>query len=102
MATTKQASPRRAPSGVAGFDEITEGGLPAGKVSLVLGSAGSGKTIFSLQMLVSGARQFGEPGVFVAFEESAKQVFENTAGFGWDAAALVPKRLAVVDAQLSQ
>ncbi len=93
---------RCVPTGIAGFDEITAGGLPARRVTLVLGGAGSGKTIFGMQALVSGARQFGEPGIFVAFEESAQQVFDNTASFGWNAAALVPKRLGVVDAQLSQ
>jgi circadian clock protein KaiC len=70
---------RHVPTGIPGFDEITGGGLPAGRITVVLGGAGRGKTILGVQALVAGARDFGEPGVFVSFEESARQVFENTA-----------------------
>ena len=57
------------PTGIVGFDEITRGGLPAGRITVVLGGAGGGKTIFGAQTLAAGAREFGEPGIFVAFEE---------------------------------
>jgi len=91
-----------AATGIRGFDEITGGGLPAGRITVVLGSAGGGKTIFGLQTLVTGARDFGEPGVFVAFEESVDQVFENTASFLWGIDRLKDKSIAVVDANLPQ
>jgi len=60
----------KAPTGIEGLDEITTGGLPAGRTTLVCGSAGSGKTVFGLEFLVHGALNFGEPGVFMAFEDA--------------------------------
>jgi circadian clock protein KaiC len=90
------------PTGIIGFDEITGGGLPAGRITVVLGGAGGGKTIFGVQTLAAGAREFGEPGVFVAFEESADQVFENTARFTWAIGRLRGKSIDVLDAHLSQ
>jgi circadian clock protein KaiC len=71
------------PTGIEGFDEITGGGLPRSQTTLVIGGPGSGKTVFALQTLVNGARQWGEPGIFVAFEENARQVVANAASFGW-------------------
>ena len=62
------------PTGIEGFDEITSGGLPRGRTSLVMGGPGCGKTIFALQTLVNGARLNGEPGIFVAFEEQSQQI----------------------------
>jgi len=73
-------------TGIQGFDEISTGGLPRGRTSLVMGSAGSGKTVFALQTLVNGARQMDEAGIFVAFEESTRHVVANAASFGWDLA----------------
>ena len=93
---------RYVPTGIPGFDEITGGGLPAGRITVVLGGAGGGKTIFGVQALVAGARDFGEPGVFVSFEESAQQVFENTASFAWGIDRLRGKGIDVVDARLPQ
>lgn len=81
--TSRQRGNRYVPTGIAGFDEITGGGLPAGRITVILGGAGGGKTIFGVQTLVAGARRYGEPGVFVAFEERADHVFENTAKFSW-------------------
>jgi len=89
-------------TGIRGFDEITGGGLPAGRITVVLGGAGGGKTIFGVQALAVGARQFAEPGVFVAFEESANQVVENTRSFVWGIDRLKGKSIDVVDAYLSQ
>jgi circadian clock protein KaiC len=74
---------RKAPSGITGFDEITGGGLPRGRTTLLLGGPGSGKTIFALQYLINGARVYGEPGIFVAFEETSQRILANAASFDW-------------------
>src|SRR5512140_2207177 len=74
----------KGPTGIAGFDEITRGGLPRGRTTLLRGGPGSGKTIFGLQFLVHGARALKEPGILVAFEESGSRILSNAAGFGWD------------------
>jgi len=87
---------------IKGFDEISEGGLPRGRTTLVMGGAGCGKSVFALQSLVNGAHQGKEAGIFVAFEESRKQIVANTASFGWDLAALEKKKkLFFLDARLS-
>lgn len=91
----------KAATGVDGFDEITGGGLPRGRVSLLLGGPGAGKTVFALETLVNGARTHGEPGIFVAFEESSKQIVANAATFGWDLPALEQEGLFFLDARLS-
>ncbi|MGB3651235.1 MAG: circadian clock protein KaiC [Rivularia sp. (in: cyanobacteria)] len=72
-------------TGIPGFDLISEGGLPVGRTTLVVGSAGSGKTIFSCQFLIEGIKR-GETGVFISFEESPKNIRRNMRGFGWDIA----------------
>ena len=74
----------KAPTGIPGLDQITEGGLPRGRVSLVAGSAGAGKTLLGLEFLVTGARKYGEPGVLVSFEESAEKVTLNVRSLGFD------------------
>ena len=76
----------KAPTGIPGLDEITGGGLPRGRSTLVTGGTGCGKTLLGLQFLVAGAREYGEPGVLVTFEESAEKVTANVAslGFGLD------------------
>ena len=96
-ATTK--APNKAPTGIAGFDEITGGGLPRGRTTLLVGGPGSGKTILALQFLVHGARNCGEPGVFVAFEESSKRIAGNAESFGWKLPELQRKKLFFMDAQ---
>jgi circadian clock protein KaiC len=78
----------KAPTGIEGLDEITTGGLPARRTTLVCGSAGSGKTVFGLEFLVHGALDFGEPGVFMAFEETPNELTQNIASFGFDLAQL--------------
>ncbi len=75
---------RKTPTGIDGLDEITGGGLPTGRTSLICGSAGSGKTVLALEFLVHGAIEFGEPGVFMAFEETERELTENIASFGYD------------------
>jgi circadian clock protein KaiC len=92
-------APRKAPTGIAGFDEISGGGLPRGRTTLLMGGPGSGKTIFSLQFLVNGARHYKEPGIFVAFEETSKRIAANAATFDWQLAKLRRKKLLFVDAQ---
>ena len=75
-------------TGIDGFDEITEGGLPTGRPTLVCGPAGSGKSLFALQFLVNGATRYGEPGVFLTFEEPRDDLVANTSSLGLDLAGL--------------
>ena len=88
-------------TGIAGFDEITGGGLPTSRTTLVLGSPGAGKTVFALECLVNGAKYNREPGIFVAFEENSRQILANAATFGWDLPALERDKLFFLDARLS-
>ena len=88
-------------TGIRGFDEITDGGLPRGRTTLVMGGPGCGKTVFALQALVNGALGTKEAGLFVAFEESTRQIIANAATFGWDLPALERKKLFFLDARLS-
>src|SRR5688572_15991429 len=92
-------TPAKAPTGITGFDEITGGGLPHSRTTLLLGGPGSGKTILSLQFLVHGAQYCKEPGIFVAFEESSKRIVANADSFGWDLDRLRRKKLYFMDAQ---
>ena len=99
MASSTSASfagVEKTPSGIAGFDQITSGGLPKGRATLVCGGPGSGKTIFATEFLVRGAA-IGEPGVFVAFEESAADLTLNVASLGFDLARLQQEKLLAVD-----
>jgi circadian clock protein KaiC len=89
----------KASSGIAGLDEMTDGGLPRGRTTLLIGGAGSGKTILALQFLVHGAQACKEPGIFVSFEEDPQRIVANAAGFGWRLAELQRKSLFFVDAQ---
>jgi circadian clock protein KaiC len=89
----------KAATGITGLDEITGGGLPRGRTTLLVGGPGSGKTILALQFLVHGARNHKEPGIFVAFEETSKRVVANADGFGWNLPALRQKTLFFLDAQ---
>jgi circadian clock protein KaiC len=91
----------KAPTGIAGFDDLTRGGLPRGRTTLVVGGPGAGKTIFALECLVTGARELREPGIFVAFEENSREIVGNAATFGWDLPALERDRLFFLDAHLS-
>ena len=87
-------------TGIEGFDDITAGGLPLGRTTLLMGGPGSGKTVFALQVLVSGALHRGAQGIFVAFEENARRVSANAESFGWDMRELEKKQLFFVDAAL--
>ncbi len=87
----------KAPTGIAGLDEITAGGLPAGRPTLVAGSAGSGKTMLGMEFLVRGATQFGEPGVFMMFEENAAELTANLRSLGFDLEQLVAQKKLALD-----
>jgi circadian clock protein KaiC len=87
----------KAPTGIEGFDEITFGGLPQGRPTLVCGIAGSGKTLFGIEFLLRGTVQFGEPGVLITFEEMHYELARNVASLGMDLDALVRDKKLVVD-----
>ena len=88
---------QKTPTGINGLDEITGGGLPAGRPSLICGAAGSGKTLFAMEFLVRGATEFGEPGVFMAFEEKTEELIVNTASLGFDLVKLQKQKLVRID-----
>lgn len=89
-------------SGISGFDEITGGGLPLNRISLVIGGPGTGKTVFSLQVLANAARDRNMPGIFVAFEENSRELIANASSFGWELERLVQEnKLYFLDAHLT-
>ena len=88
----------KAPTGVQGLDEITRGGLPKGRSTLVTGGTGCGKTLLGVQFLVTGARKYDEPGVLITFEESAEKVTANFASLGFDLDGLLKDGLLVINA----
>src|ERR1700686_2632775 len=87
----------KCPTGIQGLDEITGGGLPRGRPTLVCGGAGCGKTLLATEFLVRGAVQFGEPGVLMAFEETEAELQANVASLGFDLAGLVRRKKIVLD-----
>lgn len=87
----------KAPTGIEGLDEITGGGLPAGRPTLVCGTAGCGKTMLSMEFLVRGATQFGEPGVFMMFEENAAEIAANVRSLGFELEKLVADNKIALD-----
>jgi circadian clock protein KaiC len=97
----KPASPAarlpKCPTGIQGLDEITRGGLPRGRPTLVCGGAGCGKTLLAAEFLVRGALQFGEPGVFMSFEETEAELKGNVALLGFDLAGLVRRKKMLLD-----
>ena len=80
----RERSLPKCPTGIAGFDEITLGGLPRGRPSLICGGAGCGKTLFGMEFLARGAQDFGEPGVCISFEETAEDLAQNAISLGFD------------------
>ena len=87
----------KSPTGIPGMDEITGGGLPKGRPTLVAGGAGCGKTLFAMEFLVNGAVQYDEPGVFVAFEENAEELAQNVASLGFDLKKLGKQKKLIID-----
>ena len=96
-ATSRLTLLKKAPTGIHGFDDVTDGGLPAGRPTLVCGSAGCGKSLFGLEFLVRGATQYGEPGVLMTFEERAEDIAKNVASLGFDTDALIAKKKLIID-----
>ena len=96
LETTPAMLPK-APTGISGFDDVTLGGLPAGRPSLVCGAAGCGKTLFAVTFLVNGAVSFDEPGVFMNFEERAEDLAANVASLGYDLDGLVAEGKLAID-----
>src|SRR5437763_3676610 len=97
MRTANSARPlAKVATGIRGFDEVTGGGLPKGRPTLVCGGPGCGKTLFSLQFLIRGAEQ-GEPGVFVAFEETEEDLVKNVRSLGYDLSDLVKKKKIAIE-----
>ncbi len=88
---------QKTPSGIYGLDEITEGGLPKGRPTLICGSAGCGKTMFAMQFLVKGISDYQEPGVFMSFEETSKDLSQNVLSLGFDLDELVADKKLRVD-----
>lgn len=88
---------RKCPTGIQGLDEITGGGLPQGRPTLVCGTAGCGKTLLAMEFLIRGATQYSEPGVFMAFEETAEELTQNVASLGWDLEALTAQEKLSID-----
>ena len=87
----------KCPTGIHGLDEITLGGLPRGRPTLVCGGAGCGKTLLGMEFLVRGATKFDEPGVCLSFEETAEELTSNVASLGFDVAALVARKKLAID-----
>jgi circadian clock protein KaiC len=87
-------------TGITGFDEVTGGGLPQNRLTAIVGGAGAGKTVFTLQTIVNRLRHAGEPGIFVAFEEPVVSVRQNVASFDWNSADLSSKGVWYVDANI--
>ena len=102
--TTNSRRPRSKPialqkerTGIPGFDEITKGGVPKGRPTLICGSAGAGKTLFAMEYVVRGATQFNEPGVFISFEESDQELATNVASLNFDLNQLIAEKKLVLD-----
>jgi circadian clock protein KaiC len=94
---SKRAHLAKCPTGIAGLDQITHGGLPCGRPTLVCGSSGSGKTLMAMEFIVNGALKYGEPGVFMSFEETEEDLAKNFSSLGYDLRDLVARKLLVVD-----
>ena len=94
--SAKETLPK-CPTGIQGLDEITGGGLPRGRPTIVCGGAGCGKTLFAAEFLVRGAAQFDEPGVFLSFEETDTELKANVKSLGFDLAGLVRRKKIVLD-----
>jgi len=99
IAAAKSSAPslRKARTGIDGLDQITEGGLPQGRPTLVCGGPGCGKTLLAMEFLIRGAMQFGEPGVFMTFEETGEELAQNVRSLGFDLDALVAQKKIALD-----
>src|SRR6516165_7286363 len=84
-------------TGIRGFDEVTQGGLPQGRPTLLCGSAGCGKTLFGMTFLYNGAVEYNEPGVFLAFEEQPEELIKNVGSLNYDIEKLVEEKKLAID-----
>src|SRR5262245_125372 len=87
----------KARTGIGGLDEVTGGGLPQGRPTLVCGAAGCGKTLFAMEFLVRGVLEFDEPGVFISFEEPSNDLIQNVRSLGFDIQDLIDRNLFAID-----
>src|SRR5512137_2578402 len=87
----------KCPTGITGLDEITGGGLPLGRPTLVCGGTGCGKTLLAMEFLLRGATQFNEPGVYMSFEERSEDLAKNFASLGFDLNGLVAHKKLALD-----
>ncbi|URR34339.1 circadian clock protein KaiC [Thermosynechococcus sp. HN-54] len=93
------AEVKKIPTMIEGFDDISHGGLPQGRTTLVSGTSGTGKTLFAVQFLYNGITIFNEPGIFVTFEESPQDIIKNALSFGWNLQSLIDQgKLFILDA----
>jgi circadian clock protein KaiC len=97
LSETEGTTLAKTPTGITGLDDLTFGGLPTGRPTLLCGAAGCGKTLFAMTFLVEGAIRFGEPGVFMTFEERPEDLAANTASLGYDLDRLVKERRIAID-----
>src|SRR5512141_2331223 len=97
MQTRRATTLDKCPTGIQGLDEITQGGLPMGRPTLVCGSAGCGKTLLAMEFMVRGAVKYNEPGVFMAFEETAEELTKNFASLGFDIDKLIANGKILID-----
>ncbi|HVN94797.1 MAG TPA: ATPase domain-containing protein, partial [Syntrophorhabdaceae bacterium] len=88
---------KKCPTGIQGLDEITLGGIPKGRPTLITGAAGSGKTLIALEFLVKGATVYNEPGVFMAFEETSEELATNVSSLGFDLNGLAKQKKLAID-----
>src|SRR5512140_1209481 len=96
MGKTRKNLPK-SPTGIQGLDEVTGGGLPRGRPTLVCGGAGCGKTLLAMEFLVRGVVEHGEPGVLMSFEESEEELAANVASLGFDVPRLIAERKLFID-----
>src|SRR5881227_4052365 len=87
----------KAATGIDGLDAITEGGLPAGRPTLLCGAAGCGKTLFGVTFLVEGSLRFAEPGVLMTFEERPQDISDNVKSLGYDLGSLIASKKLLID-----
>ena len=108
MKTAKRTSPRKksplpppqlakAPTGITGFDDVTGGGVPKGRPTLICGSAGCGKSLFAVEFLIRGALDYGEPGVLMTFEETRDDITKNVTSLGFDVEKLIAQKKLFID-----
>ena len=94
---TFQNQSNKCPTGIKGFDQITEGGIPKARTTLICGGAGSGKTLFGIDFLIKGARQYNEPGIFMSFEETEDELYQDVASLNMDLAGLVSQNKILLE-----